>query len=182
MQGFSLYRVHKVLARTDGRTEPRIHGTTAALLYPHRNALRGDKNKIQNSLRYVCVSKKSTTKQKKKNGNIEIRISRLNVVHIYTKCNHKQIKSVFHNLIVKYANKTFKYILFHASKQEQGQIVTMYNQAHYHKGRRRTREKSKKQSSNKVRHKSHHLLSDNHIRCGWPKYRNNQQKIKPSHM
>ena len=38
MQRFSLYRVHKVLARTEGRTD----GTTAALLYPHRNALRGD--------------------------------------------------------------------------------------------------------------------------------------------
>ena len=39
MQRFSLYRVHKVLARTEGRTD----GTTEALLYPHRNALRGDK-------------------------------------------------------------------------------------------------------------------------------------------
>ena len=38
MQRFSLYRVHKVLARTEGRTD----GTTEALLYPHRNALRGD--------------------------------------------------------------------------------------------------------------------------------------------
>ena len=28
--------------RTDGRTEPRTDGTTAALLYPHRNALRED--------------------------------------------------------------------------------------------------------------------------------------------
>ena len=27
---------------TDGRTDRRTHGTTAALLYPHRNALRGD--------------------------------------------------------------------------------------------------------------------------------------------
>ena len=27
---------------TYGRTEPRTHGNTAALLYPHRNALRGD--------------------------------------------------------------------------------------------------------------------------------------------
>ena len=44
MQRFSLYRVHKVLARTEGRTD----GTTEALLYPHRNALRGDINyKIQ---------------------------------------------------------------------------------------------------------------------------------------
>ena len=34
MQGCSLYRVYKVHARTDG--------TTAALLYPNRNALRGD--------------------------------------------------------------------------------------------------------------------------------------------
>ena len=42
MQRFSLYRVHNVLARTDGRTEPRTDGTTAALLYPHRNALRED--------------------------------------------------------------------------------------------------------------------------------------------
>ena len=30
--------------RTDRRTHARTHGTTAALLYPHRNALRGDKN------------------------------------------------------------------------------------------------------------------------------------------
>ena len=31
---------------TDGRTDAHTHthGTTAALLYPHRNALRGDKN------------------------------------------------------------------------------------------------------------------------------------------
>ena len=29
--------------RTDGRTHARTHGTTAALLYPHRNALRGEK-------------------------------------------------------------------------------------------------------------------------------------------
>ena len=28
---------------TDGRMEPRTDGTTAALLYPHRNALRWDK-------------------------------------------------------------------------------------------------------------------------------------------
>ena len=40
MQRCSLYRVHKIHART----EPRTDGTTAALLYPHRNALRGDKN------------------------------------------------------------------------------------------------------------------------------------------
>ena len=45
MQRFSLYRVHKVLARTEGRTD----GTTAALLYPHRNALRGD-NKHSESI------------------------------------------------------------------------------------------------------------------------------------
>ena len=31
--------------RTDRRTHARTHGTTAALLYPHRNALRGD-NKL----------------------------------------------------------------------------------------------------------------------------------------
>ena len=31
--------------RTDGCTHARTHGTTAALLYPRRNALRGD-NKI----------------------------------------------------------------------------------------------------------------------------------------
>ena len=42
MQRFSLYRVHKVHARTHGRTHRHTHGTTAALLYPHRNALRGD--------------------------------------------------------------------------------------------------------------------------------------------
>ena len=36
--GLVSYRVHKVHAQTDGRN----HGTTAALLYPHRNALRGD--------------------------------------------------------------------------------------------------------------------------------------------
>ena len=37
--------------RTDGRTHThgRMHGTTAALLYPHRNALRGD-NKYSDSL------------------------------------------------------------------------------------------------------------------------------------
>ena len=44
MQRFSLYRVHKVHGRTEPRT--RTHGTTAALLYPHRNALRGDNNQI----------------------------------------------------------------------------------------------------------------------------------------
>ena len=44
MQRFSLYRVHKVYPRTDGTTHARTHGTTAALLYPHRNALRGDNN------------------------------------------------------------------------------------------------------------------------------------------
>ena len=38
MQQGSLYRVHKVHARTDGHTD----GTTEALLYPLRNALRGD--------------------------------------------------------------------------------------------------------------------------------------------
>ena len=37
------YRVHKVLAPTDGTTHTRTHGTTAALLYPHRNALHRDK-------------------------------------------------------------------------------------------------------------------------------------------
>ena len=37
-----MYRVHKVHGRTDRRTEPRTHRTTAALLYPHRNALRRD--------------------------------------------------------------------------------------------------------------------------------------------
>ena len=29
---------------THGRTNARTHGATAALLYPHRNALHGDKN------------------------------------------------------------------------------------------------------------------------------------------
>ena len=43
MQWCSLYRVHKVLAQTDGTTHTRTQGTKAALLYPHRNALRGDK-------------------------------------------------------------------------------------------------------------------------------------------
>ena len=33
-------------ARTDGLTDARTDGTTAALLYPLRNALRGD-NKVQ---------------------------------------------------------------------------------------------------------------------------------------
>ena len=46
MQRFSLYRVHKVLARTEGRTD----GTTAALLYPHRNALRGDKKETSSKM------------------------------------------------------------------------------------------------------------------------------------
>ena len=45
-QRCSLYRVQKVHARTerrtDGRTDGLTDGTTAALLYPHRNALRGD--------------------------------------------------------------------------------------------------------------------------------------------
>ena len=58
MQRFSLYRVHKVLART--------HGTTAALLYPHSNALRGDKKLIsaaillkisQINLKVICIQK-----------------------------------------------------------------------------------------------------------------------------
>ena len=38
----SLYRVHKVHARTEPQTDGLMDGTTAALLYPHRNALRGD--------------------------------------------------------------------------------------------------------------------------------------------
>ena len=29
-----------------GRTDARIHGTTAALLYPHRNVLRGDNQRV----------------------------------------------------------------------------------------------------------------------------------------
>ena len=41
-QQCSLYRVHKVSARTDGRNHARTDGTTEALLYPHRNALHGD--------------------------------------------------------------------------------------------------------------------------------------------
>ena len=53
MQRFSLYRVHKVYPRTDGTTHARTHGTTAALLYPHRNALRGDKNKSCRKLEII---------------------------------------------------------------------------------------------------------------------------------
>ena len=47
MQRFSLYRVHKVLARMDG--------TTAALLYPHRNALRGDKKYKDRSTIFLYI-------------------------------------------------------------------------------------------------------------------------------
>ena len=46
MKRCSLYRVHKVHARTDAQTDGHTHGTTEALLYTHRNALRGDKNAI----------------------------------------------------------------------------------------------------------------------------------------
>ena len=55
MQRFSLYRAHKVYPRTDGTTHARTHGTTAALLYPHRNALRGD-----NNMRIVSISSLDT--------------------------------------------------------------------------------------------------------------------------
>ena len=42
---FSRYRVHKDKAwRTDWLTDARTDGTTAALLYPLHNALRGDNN------------------------------------------------------------------------------------------------------------------------------------------
>ena len=51
MQRFSLYRVHKVLARTEGRTD----GTTEALLYPHRNALRGDEKANEWGVDYLIV-------------------------------------------------------------------------------------------------------------------------------
>ena len=34
--------VHKVHGRMDGRMHAHTHKTTAALLYPHRNVLRGD--------------------------------------------------------------------------------------------------------------------------------------------
>ena len=54
MQRFSLYRVHKVYPRTDGTTHARTHGTTAALLYPHRNALRGDNNNFHLLLSGNC--------------------------------------------------------------------------------------------------------------------------------
>ena len=48
--------------------EPRTDGTTAALLYPHRNALRRDKNLIlaaillkisQRNLKVICIQKNS---------------------------------------------------------------------------------------------------------------------------
>ena len=42
VQKCSLYRIHKVHARTEPRTDGLTDGTTAALLYPQRNALRGD--------------------------------------------------------------------------------------------------------------------------------------------
>ena len=55
MQRCSLYRVHKVHGRKDGRTD----GITAALLYPHRNALLGDNKgiilKVLSQLTYLIV-------------------------------------------------------------------------------------------------------------------------------
>ena len=52
MQRCSLYHVHKVhYGRTDRRTHTHMQGTTPALLYPHRNALRRDK-KCTSILKY----------------------------------------------------------------------------------------------------------------------------------
>ena len=53
MQRFSHYHVHKVHARTDGR----IHGTTAALLYHHRTALCRDNYYIPTAMRCAGIIK-----------------------------------------------------------------------------------------------------------------------------
>ena len=67
MQRFSLYRVHKVLTLTEGRKHTLTDGTTEALLYPHRNALRGD-NKLSRMAAfqgmYVLHAKHSVWLQK----------------------------------------------------------------------------------------------------------------------
>ena len=42
--------------RTDRRTHTHTHGTTAALLYPHRNALRGDNKLVKTGSREMELS------------------------------------------------------------------------------------------------------------------------------